>query len=544
MDELDDLVLIEDDDYMPSRPCLSRTASPTMCSVGHSSSSVSEKGTFDKDLDNGHVSYVDAPDMEPPSIPLPPAVGGFSPPPPPPSSESLAPTPQNDEPNTSSIGLPGDEPPPFSELVKEADEGDCMPTNDSVAGLQAGPQSRLNLPPKDCNYPITLHNGKSYNHVRRRRCGIRDDPPPPPPPPPAFWSTREDNARESATSEALSPGPSVHNSLHALPPVIDGLSGELPAYVCHRKRGPRLPGPPPPPPPFHCGPGPHHLPIPPPPPPPIVAPAAYSAMDLIRTRYWNQTPIERTLQLHQTNSILDPPRTGVLLHHRASPFDLHHWLWLLKYGEPEQWYTRPAEAELARLRRFEAKGLGSDVADLVAQGDGEERQPATCARTVKLWVGEVMGVTSPSPQHPGNSYSPFPDATQRRLENEFLVFYSIVEAPERQDDDELADGAADGEADEDEVRSRARSSCGEALAGGRKVYKVERTGNVDACLARAWHNATVNGWSTVFSCVVGGHVDLVQADQGMGVNGFERVNQLSQLVGDLQGSSGRTKIFY
>lgn len=268
-------------------------------------------------------------------------------------------------------------------------------------------------------------------------------------------------------------------------------------------------------------------------------------MDLIRTRYWNQIPIERTLQLHQANSILSPPRTGVLLHHRASPFDLHHWLWLLKYGEPEQWYTRPAEAELARLRRFETKGLGSDVADLVAQSDGEERQPATGARTVKLWVGEVMGVASPSPQHPGHSYSRFPDGTQRRLENEFLVFYSIVEAPERQDD-ELGDGdgAADGEADEDESRSRVRSSRGEALAGGRKVYKVERTGNVDACLARAWHNATIHGWSTVFSCVVGGHVDLVSADQGMGANGFERVNLLSQLVGDSQGSSGRPKIFY
>ncbi|KAK7620714.1 hypothetical protein IWX50DRAFT_153763 [Phyllosticta citricarpa] len=555
MDDLDDLVVIEDEDFVPSSPLLSRTASPTMCNVDHASL-VTEKGISDE-------GCIHSPQMDPSSVPHPPVVEVFSPPPPPPSSESLASTRTNDEPVTSSLGLPADEPPPFTALAKEATEDDDISNDDSVAGLQAAPKPKLDPLSKPCNYPVTLHNGKVNNHTRRRRCGFNDQqsmprlplplPPLPPPPPPGFWYTQEDDAGEPVASEAPSPGTSVPEVFPPLPPIISPTSGQ--ERVPHtkgrnRKKGLKPLGPPPPlPPHFDCAPP---FPIPPPPVPPptgrLLQPVAFSAHDLVSARYWHQVPIERTLELDRPNTTLES-RTGILLHHRASPFDLHHWLWLLKYGEPERWYARPAEAELARLRRFEAKGLSSDVADLIANEDSEERQPATRARVVKLWVGEVMGFSpSPSPPPPFPcSYplcsSDFDIDAQRRLENEFLVFYSVVEAPERLDDDELGDSDGDDEDDEHRTRST-RRACDEALAGGEKVYKVERTGSVDACLARAWHNAIFNGWSTVFSCVVAGHVDMVQADNGMGVNGFERVDRLDQLVGGSQGASGKTRIFY
>lgn len=82
--------------------------------------------------------------------------------------------------------------------------------------------------------------------------------------------------------------------------------------------------------------------------------------------------------------------------------------------------------------------------------------------------------------------------------------------------------------------------------GGRdadeRVYKVERVGGTGACLAAAYHNAALRGWSTVFCCaVLGDGGDL--GGEGVGLEGFERVGGLAALVLG-RGEEGKVRVFY
>ncbi|KAL1393247.1 hypothetical protein HDK64DRAFT_259698 [Phyllosticta capitalensis] len=550
MADLDDLVLIEVDDYLPSSHLSSRTASPTMSDVGCHHPLNSEEDQFYQALDNsGEPTHT-----EPSSISPPHQAESFvpSPPPPPPSSHSLGPTPPNGELAASSAGVDVGIPFPIIGVHEDRFKEDGKSSKDSVAGLQSC-QPKSKSPPKGYNFPVTLHNGRAFNPNRRRRCAFNDAPPPLPPPtlPTDSWPKYpEGRPRSRGMSPILPPVCGMPKDIFNLPPP-PSFSRKPSDSSFNVDQSSTLPCPPPPPPPlppppFCGGPGLNSFPCPPPPPPQFVPlSTVFSSLDLKFRRY--EPSIEHTVKFPTfTKKSKLPPRLGSLLHHRASPFDLHNWLWLLKYGEQERWYARPAEAELARLRRFEAKGLGSELVDLVAQGDGEEPAPSTAAPVVKVWVGEVMGA-SPEGENPwtGMPYrEPTTPAEERRLENEFLVYYSVVEAPSQPDD---ADSVRDDDEDDDvrHVSRNAFDGC-EALAGGRKVYKVERTGSADACLARAWHNAVFNGWSTVFSCVLSGDVDFVQADQqGLGVNAFERVSCGAKLLErNPRGPRKKTKIFY
>ncbi|KAH7053360.1 hypothetical protein B0J12DRAFT_53457 [Macrophomina phaseolina] len=415
-------------------------------------------------------------------------------------------------------------------------------------------------------------------------------------------STSEDEVGP-ATPQLLEPtcGPP-----HPPPPPLPPLVFENPPpppppllynYGSHSIRGacPPYPPPlPPPPMPYQGSLSPTGAPPPPPPPPPPIAMAGPplprkrraglvdlevvdSAMQLrpcLLPRTISDTnnttltqPLERVVRL----PVGGPTRRAALTHHASTPFDLHTHLWLLRYGEPDRWYARPSDAELRRHRALEAAGLAHEIAGLLSANSGAAVRP-TPADVVRVAVGEVMGVpTSPSSsplQYPqqqpprcwcvplgeGPADAQCPDGpracevrNRRAVADAFLTFYMVLEAPRARAvpsavDEGLGTGAYGPYAPPPPLPSVGRMG----LAGGRgeeKVYMLEKVGSREACLARAYHNAALNGWSTVFCCVVRGDVEIGQATKP-GIEGLERVRGLGALVAAMECEEGKVEVFY
>ncbi|KAF2091958.1 hypothetical protein K490DRAFT_53124 [Saccharata proteae CBS 121410] len=302
-------------------------------------------------------------------------------------------------------------------------------------------------------------------------------------------------------------------------------------------------GPPPPPPPPPPGMNQDCWGNVPPPPPPPGKRGKKMARDEIESVQGLMPPrgtTERVVRLSAVNT----NRRAMLLHYAAAPFDLHENLWILKYGEANKWYTRPATSELERLRKFEDAGLGPDVRNWACH-EPDCLHPAP-SNMVKLQFGEVMGVADPDERQcwcgefveEEDTVCRFGKSCSKKrnvrdaISNELLVYLSVVEADKRDTDDDQ--DAAD---DMSFVGSTAKD---DQCCDGSKIYKLEKTGSKNACAARAYQNAALRGWSTIFSCVIKGEVDL--AKMSGGIKCFERVRNLGDLLGDAEG--GKIKIFY
>ncbi|KAF2145224.1 uncharacterized protein K452DRAFT_284619 [Aplosporella prunicola CBS 121167] len=293
-----------------------------------------------------------------------------------------------------------------------------------------------------------------------------------------------------------------------------------------------LPLPPPPPPQqqsaharFYTYPTHTNAPPPPPPPPPT---------------------IERLVRL----PALYPARKAALLHHAAAPHDLASNLWLLKHGEDGAWYPRPGRGELGRMARPERAGLGADVVlraweGGVAEGDVGDGGGGVC----KVWVGDVLRG----------------EEGVEEEEGKMLPTWSCGGngADDDEDDD---DGAASDASSSPSAAAHSSSSSRTAddpyitylsvvstttynSNRGTPLFRLERTGSRNAALAAAYHNAAVRGWSTVFTCVVRGGVELELAEVRGGVEAFRRVRGVGELLGGGgrgggEGGGGRVRVFY
>ncbi|EKG09578.1 hypothetical protein MPH_13365 [Macrophomina phaseolina MS6] len=71
-----------------------------------------------------------------------------------------------------------------------------------------------------------------------------------------------------------------------------------------------------------------------------------------------------------------------------------------------------------------------------------------------------------------------------------------------------------------------------------------KVGSKDAYIARIYHNVTLHGWSTVFTCVICGDLDLKATKPGL--EGFKKVCELASLMmqEEKDGKEGRMKIFF
>lgn len=311
-----------------------------------------------------------------------------------------------------------------------------------------------------------------------------------------------------------------------------------------------------------------------------------SATALLRPSNPRERPVpERIVQLGVSMSGLSPRRLAGLMHHRATPFDLDTHLWLLRHGEPETWYARPSTAELDRLHQLDeaaaAAAGGSNnnpvVKELVsllfsqlackpacglatAAALGPVPRPASTS-VVRLWAGAVLGAATPGgaaaaendpcwcfPWGEGPADAHCAAGADRcdvrnkhRIADAYLKYYMITEAPR----------AVGNEADPLTGRPplppppppAGRPAGVRDGVSDEKVYRVEITGSREACLTRAYHNAALYGWGTVFCCVVQGGKEPSRAKPGL--DGFERVGGLGALVAsETDGDNGKIKVFY
>lgn len=263
-------------------------------------------------------------------------------------------------------------------------------------------------------------------------------------------------------------------------------------------------------------------------------------------------PLERIVRL----PVGGLNRRAALTHHAATPFDLHAHLWLFRHAEPDRWYARPPAVELRRHCALEAAGLASpEMPGPGANNHNKAPRPA-CADVVRVCVGDVMGAANrarscwclPRGDGPADAQCGAGAACEvrnrRAIDAAFLTFYLVTEAPRLRPaaavDEDLALEAY-GPYPPPPPSGRPGSSGGR---GEEKVYKLEMVGSREACVARAYHNAALNGWSTVFCCAVSGEVDIAEAARRPGLQGFERVEGLGALVVDAEDEEGRVKVFY
>lgn len=401
-------------------------------------------------------------------------------------------------------------------------------------------------------------------------------PPPPPPPPPPHPMTFQNPP----------PPPPLHNR---------GAFYRPNAAAC-------LPPPPPPPPPqsqmaYHDGLSPTCVPPPPPPPPPSTTMIAQAgrrrrginelevvesatqlrpcfAPDNNNNNAMNGGPIPLPLERVVRLPTGGPVRRAALTHHTATPFDLNNYMWLLRHGEPDVWYAHPSYAELKRIRRLEAAGLADEIPALLPSGKTTTTTTTTTPRcttttapmrpapadTVRVHVGAVMGVHQNRPAYcwclplgegPADAQCPAGGAElcdarcRRAVENAFLTYYMVVEAPRSvmAEDDAAFDAYGSYPPPPPPPPPSRPPQYAAGSRGEEVVYRLERVGSRDACVARAYHNAALKGWSTVFCCVVRGDVEMGEV-RTPGLEGFERVGGLAALVADSYGEDGKVRVFY
>lgn len=300
-------------------------------------------------------------------------------------------------------------------------------------------------------------------------------------------------------------------------------------------------------------------PPPPPPPPPPVQGAPPT-----RQRVLPKRPIldvvESAQQLRPTGTppierIADLLVGGVhqrvaLTHHPATPFDLNNYLWLLKYGKVNCWYALPSQEDFKRFEKLESVGLVDEIPGYLTKSDTPSVPAPT--NTLSIWVGEVMGVFSkqydtraPANKAPADPHRhvdwPFCEADGHKMLNEaMLTFYIVSERAEAKSLEESGH----------EFRTSGLYppppppppfGVIPQQVGKEKVFKIEKVGSMEACLARVYHNAALHGLSTVFTCVVRGDPDLKEARPGL--DGFQRVPNLVSLL-QAEEEEGKVNVFF
>lgn len=323
-----------------------------------------------------------------------------------------------------------------------------------------------------------------------------------------------------------------------------------------------------------------------------------SSTGLLRHSNPRQRPVpDRIVRLGVgmcSGSSNSPWRLAGLTHLRATPFDLDSHLWLLRHGEPDRWYARPTTGELERLHQLEAVvGDGSSgnpavkelishlfsrlaskpAGGLMTTAAAATNQPNTAAAlvrpasadVVRVWAGAVLGAVAPDGaeqqqdpcwcfplgEGPADAHcAAGPDRcdvrNKHRIADAYLKYYMVTEAP-RAVENEAASGPGSWDRfplppPPPPPPGRMPGVRGSGVSD-EKVYRVEIAGSREACLTRAYHNAALYGWSTVFCCVVQGGKEPSRAKPGL--DGFERVHGLGALVAnETDGDNGKIKVFY
>jgi hypothetical protein len=245
-----------------------------------------------------------------------------------------------------------------------------------------------------------------------------------------------------------------------------------------------------------------------------------SHSDLIPALYSGETDPEAD----RIVSIPAFSRTIYVPCHGATPSDLEIYLWLLKFGGPEQWYERPEASKLKQMSILDASGCAPD--DLKAL----DNPKPTSRQVPQIWISAAlrtptdddifncMAGHSTDRDFAGACHQ-CTDEKCEALEKTSLVYILILSTFQMKDYDYPGKEGGTG--------------------NGKNIYKMVRCGRREAAAAVAFYNAGVNGWSVVFSCVmVEGETEL----RGKGVV-VERVNDLWRLAEKSQ--SGETiRVFY
>lgn len=192
----------------------------------------------------------------------------------------------------------------------------------------------------------------------------------------------------------------------------------------------------------------------------------------------------------------------------------------MRHGEPGRWYERPPNCELKRFKCLESAGLGDEI--LVRTG------PYLVAPSsiLRVCVSDFMRAIVPGSfcwcflggEGPPDPHCPFSSTgcdtyNMNRLQKEFLTYYIITEGTSHRSGVEFP------------------------------VFKMEKVGNMEACLDRAFQNASLKGWSTVFMCAVQGDPDLSNVKPGLA--GFERVSTVTALLKKKENvEEGKVRICY
>jgi hypothetical protein len=182
--------------------------------------------------------------------------------------------------------------------------------------------------------------------------------------------------------------------------------------------------------------------------------------------------------------MIEPFKRNVLVcQHAPQEADLAEYMWLLKHGNTEVWYQKPQKAFFRQMKAM------NDPYGLLEVPTLEDARPVSL-ETPKLWASRAL--TTPT-------------------------------------DDDIYECAAGHNADGGYVGSchRCSEEKSEALDAtsleyclimtscqasnpfihgshfnGKQIYKMVKCGSREAAVSEAFYAAGVNGWNTVFSCVL------------------------------------------
>ncbi|KAJ9620467.1 hypothetical protein H2203_007673 [Taxawa tesnikishii (nom. ined.)] len=361
------------------------------------------------------------------------------------------------------------------------------------------------------------------------------------------------------TPVVLDPFPKRSSSISA-PPKADKKSSEDPIWIDvppppKPNTFTRLPLAPAPALPFNSFTYPPPPPLPPPPPVIEVAPSkprkARKDYDSDRSRSRNRLPTahshEDILPEDDECGFMDKlvllrpfSRKVYVSYHYPSATDFSSHLWLLRFAQPERWYSWPSASQLRVLDDWSL--LRRSITTTAPDGFGaqkmpqqgvhealplvERAQPQTLAYPrinagralvfsdqVAPWCECEQRLTpTPTPgangacvgpsecldprcgcRMPGKGYPCAECREERRLplsDERALTYYSVVQSYQ---------GHAPYRGDVFVVPAPGDDK---GIEAGLPIYKVVRTGSRQAAAAQAFYDAGANGWSTVFVCAV------------------------------------------
>ncbi|KAK0837765.1 hypothetical protein LTS02_017907, partial [Friedmanniomyces endolithicus] len=177
----------------------------------------------------------------------------------------------------------------------------------------------------------------------------------------------------------------------------------------------------------------------------------------------------------------DWQRKVYVTHYGATRVDFYRYLWFLRFGRPECWYTQPSDASIASMMK------GSEDLAAVLLTPHIEATPSAlnCPRIcVTKAISSPMG---PDCQLT-DALLACKVADASNMEGD-LRYISVVQASKKSL--EHPGSSPYG--------CLPNSEDSQALVGA-SVFELVTTGSQESAAAQAFYDAGTNGWSTVFTC--------------------------------------------